>query len=199
MSKTIKAVATIFWLISAVVVSDASAQEKQPVSQLMATVKQRMESACSAGRGHQASAGTEHERKMASSSVKLNCDCLPAELDKAAADIGKPDTELTQAEFLAKIAVPLNFCAGKMFRADIVEACAAQSETVLGVSNKPAFCGCMGERLNALSDEAIASNAISARKNFEARIQARREGKPDPGKTPTLIDEIHAACKQVAQ
>ncbi len=199
MKKAFREVAAVIGLLSAMALPNAWAQDKQPASELMAAVKQRMESTCSMGRAQQSSAGTDHEKKLASSVVKMNCECLPAEIDKVAAEFSKPDAEFTRAEFMAKIAGPINFCAGKMFRADVIETCGAQTEATLGVSNKQAFCGCMAERVNALSDDAIASNAIAARKNYEARVQARREGKPDPGRSLSLMDEIQAACKQVAK
>lgn len=133
--------------------------------------------------------------------ARLNCDCLPAEMDRVEADLsgGEANASATPAAFLSRIKIAFNACAARIARADMVAACAAGDASKLGVANKPIYCGCLSEGLKALDDDAIVIAAARTHKNSQDRVRARMKGGPEPVPPPTAVDRLEQRCKELAR
>src|SRR5688572_8580918 len=60
----------------------------------------------------------------------------------------------------------------------------------------PTFCRCITAALDALTDEQIVEDSIAARRNFDERVAALRESRPQPPKYESLMDPIERTCLQ---
>ena len=132
--------------------------------------------------------------------ARLNCDCLPAEMERVASDLsaGKANATATPAAFLSRVKTAFNACAARIARADIVASCAAGDASKLGVANKPIYCGCLSEGLKALDDNTIVSAAARVHRNSEDRVRARSKGRPKPVIAPSAVDSLEQRCKELA-
>lgn len=177
---------------------EAVAQEELPVKDVIAAVKAQVEQQCSLGRERMSSSTQPFEKAQASALARMNCDCLPAEIDRAASDLsaGKESATTTQAAVVSRLETAVNVCAARLVRNDVSAACEREKESVLGVTNKKAYCGCLSEKLNALDDDTIAMDARTQYKNFQNKVQARINGKSEPVPIPTVLDGLEKACKQ---
>ncbi len=180
---------------------ETAAQEEKPVTTLFAAVNAGVEQRCAISRQRMSSSTQPFEKEQASAFVKLNCDCLPAEVERAEIDLsaGNEAATTTKAAFLARLQVAFNSCAARLLRSEVVTRCAGESEDTLGVANKKAYCGCLSERLNALDDDTIATAAATKYNHFQEKVQARINGDPEPAPISTVVDSIELACKQASK
>lgn len=178
----------------------AAAEEEKPVSELMAEAKAHFAAQCALARNSASSAAGPRQKDHAITLARLNCDCLPPELERVASDLsaGKANATATPAAFLSRVKTALNACAARIARADMVATCAAGDASKLGVASKPIYCGCLSEGLKALDDDTIAIAAASAHRNSQARVQARMKGRPEPVAPPTAVDRLEQRCKELA-
>lgn len=180
---------------------EAVAQEERPVAGLIAAVHAQVEQQCALGRKRMSSSTRPFEIERASAFVKLNCDCLPAEIERAATDLGagKEAATTTQAAFTSRFKMAVDSCVARLVRSDFASRCAGESESTLGVTDKKAYCGCVTDRVNILDDQTIATVAATKYKNFQDKVQARIKAEPEPVPVPTALDGIEAACRQSSQ
>lgn len=180
---------------------ESAAQEERPVTTLITAVNARVEQQCAISRQRMSSSTQPFEKEQASAFVKLNCDCLPAEVERAAIDLsaGNEAATTTKAAFVSRIQAAVIICAARLVRSEVVTRCAGESAGSLGVADKKAYCGCLSERLDALDDDTIATAAATKHKNFQEEVQARIKGEPEPAPIPTVVDSIELVCKQASQ
>jgi hypothetical protein len=190
----------IAFAVPMLVALHAAAQEEKPVSDLMAEAKAHFEAQCSLARSSASSAAGARQKDQAIMLTRLNCDCLPAELERVGSDLsaGKANATATPAAFLARVKMALNACAARIARADMVATCAAGDASKLGVANKPIYCGCLSEGLKSLDDDTIVIAAARTHKNFQDRARARTKGAPEPVPPPTAVDRLEQRCKELA-
>jgi hypothetical protein len=193
-----KAVTVIAIAMGAIAALETAAQDEQPVASVIAAVKEHFASECSLARGRMASSTQALDRELASVVVRMNCECLPAEIDRAGADLsaGNAQATTTQAAFLSRMKIVVNTCTARVFRADVLTRC--EGEAVPGVADKKAYCGCLSARLDALDDNAIATAAATANRNFRESAQAKSKGLPAPAPNPTVLDGIEQECRRAA-
>ena len=141
------------------------------------------------------------DKELAGFLVKMNCECLPGEVDRAGSDLsaGKGNATTTQGAFLSRMKIAVNVCSARLFRAEILTRCEGETEAALGVTDKKAYCGCLSAKVNALDDDTIATAAATANRNFQDRVQAKSKGQADPAPNPTVLDNIEQACKPAAK
>ncbi|ACM18555.1 hypothetical protein Geob_0182 [Geotalea daltonii FRC-32] len=187
-----------FCLISGSIVVEAAAQEKQPVAIIIAALNARVEAQCSIARMRQSLASTAYEKAQVNAAVKMNCECLPPEIERAGNDLsgGNPDATITEKVYETRLKAAINLCVAKGVREDIQTRCENEDITALGITDKKAYCGCVVRQVKGLSDEAIASASTVTKMHFEEKVRARMEGKPDPVSPLTAIDEVTNFCKQ---
>jgi hypothetical protein len=175
-----------------------SAQDRRPVASIMPLVEEQMAQQCSLGRQRLAAATEGLAKEQAGSMVKISCDCMPRELERAKADLSGGDDQamVTQEAFLSRMRVALSACAARLLRAEIGDRCEAETERTGGVTNIRAYCRCVSDRLRRVDDETLATASTVAQQNFETRARARAQGQPDPTPVPTAIDEIKEECKK---
>lgn len=178
----------------------ATAQDEKAVSALAAEAKAHFAGQCSLARSSASSAAGSRQRDQAVMLARLNCDCLPAEMERVASDLsaGKANATATPAAFLSRVKTAFNACAARIARADIVASCAAGDASKLGVANKPIYCGCLSEGLKALDDDTIVSAAARVHRNSEDRVRARSKGRPEPVIAPSAVDSLEQRCKELA-
>lgn len=178
----------------------AAAEERKPVSELVAEARAHFETQCSLARSSASSAAGSRQKDQAVMLARLNCDCLPSELDRVGSDLsaGKANATATPTAFLSRVKTAFNACAARIARADIVATCAAGDAAKLGVANKPIYCGCLSEGLKALDDDTIVTAAASAHRNSQDRVRARAKGRPEPVSPPTAVDRLEHRCKELA-
>lgn len=178
----------------------AAAEEQKPVSELMAEAKAHFETQCALARSSASSAAGSRQKDQAIMLARLNCDCLPSELERAGSDLsaGKTNATATPAAFLSRVKIAFNACAARIARADISATCAAGDAAKLGVTHKPIYCGCLSEGLKALDDDTIVTAAASAHRNSQDRVRARMKGRPEPVPPPTALDRLEQRCKELA-
>jgi hypothetical protein len=178
-----------------------TAQEERPVAQVIAAVKEQMASQCALGRKILASSTRPIDKEQASILVKMTCDCLPGEIDRAGAELsaGRENAMTTQAAYLSRMKIAFNACSARVAREDMLARCESAEPADLGVANKKIYCECMSGKLSALDDETISTAAIAAHKNFEDKVQARLKGQPDPVPSATALDDMEKACKQATK
>lgn len=178
----------------------AAAEEQKPVSELMVDAKAHFATQCSLARSSASAAAESRQKDQAITLARLNCDCLPSELERVGSELsaGKADATATPAVFLSRVKTAFNACAAQIARADIVATCAAGDASRLGVAHKPIYCGCLSEGLKALDDDTIVRAAASAHKNSQDAVRARTKGRPKPARAPTALDRLERRCKELA-
>ena len=199
--RSMKAVTVMVVAMGAIAALETGAQEEQPVTDVIAAVKQHIALQCKLARERQSSSAQPFEKDFSSVLVRMNCDCLPGEIDRAGSHLsaGKENAMTTQPAFLSRMKIAHNTCSARIFRADIPARCEGETEAALGVADKKAYCGCLSGRVNALDDDTIATAAATANRNFQDRVQAKIKGEPAPAPTPTVLDGIEQACRQAAK
>jgi hypothetical protein len=87
----------IAFAVPMLVALHAAAQEEKPVSDLMAEAKAHFEAQCSLARSSASSAAGARQKDQAIMLTRLNCDCLPAELERVGPDLsaGKANATAT--------------------------------------------------------------------------------------------------------
>jgi hypothetical protein len=171
-----------------------------PVGELMAEANAHFAAQCSLARASASSAAGSRQKDQAILLARLNCDCLPAEMDRVASDLGagKTDASATPSAFLSRVKIAFNACAARITRADILASCAAGDASQLGVANKPIYCGCLSEGLKALDDDTIVIAAARVHKNSQDRVRAKSKGRPEPVPPPSALDRLEQRCKELA-
>jgi hypothetical protein len=196
-----KSIVVIAIAVGVIAAFEAAAQEERPVTSVVAVFKKHIAAQCALSRERMSSSTQSFAKEEAAVLVKMNCDCLPSEIERVATDLsaGKEQATTTQAAFLSRMKVAVTSCAAKLSRADAQERCEGENKEVLGVSDKKAYCGCVSERLNALDDDAIVTADSTAYRNFQDKVQAKMKGQPPPTPVPTVFDGIEKACKQAGK
>lgn len=110
-----------------------------PVGELMAEANAHFAAQCSLARASASSAAGSRQKDQAILLARLNCDCLPAEMDRVASDLGagKTNASATPSAFLSRVKIAFNACAARITRADILASCAAGDASQLGVPTSP--------------------------------------------------------------
>ncbi len=177
---------------------ETAAQEELPVKVVITAVKAQARQQCSLGLERMSSRTHPFEKQQASALERMNCDCLPAEIDRAALDLsgGKESATITQVAFLSRLKIAVNACAVQLVQADVAAACQGENKSVLGVTDKKAYYGCQPEKLNALDYDTIAQDATTKYKNIQNKVYARMNDEAEPVPIPTLLDGIEKVCKQ---
>lgn len=183
--------------IAMICAGSASAQEARPVADAIGGVKRHVAQQCSYARQQDLSSLQGFEREKIDAMLKMNCDCMPAELERAAADLSAGDENAitTKQAFVARMRVAAATCAGGLVRTQIRDRCEAEDEAALGVRDKKSYCGCVAAKVRGLDDEALALAASTSHRNFQRKAQARALGGPEPVPERTAVDEIQDACK----
>jgi hypothetical protein len=178
-----------------------AAEEERPVSSVMAAVKAQIAAECGLARDRASSAAEASEKEFAESVARLNCDCLPAEIDRAGADLsgGKEDASTTQPVFLSRMKIALDTCVARLIRTDTATRCVSEAKDVADGADRQVYCQCLSDRLGALGDEALAAAAAAGNRNLQERARARISGQAEPAATPTALDEIEQTCGQAAR
>lgn len=176
----------------------ASAQELQPVKDVMPLVKREMARQCATGRQQLASAQEGFQKDQAASMTSVACDCMPRELERAEIDMsaGDPEAMITQEAFLSRMHAALSACTAQFARLEVGNRCAQESEATLGVANRSTYCKCVSAGVAELDDATIVEASTTALQNFRRKQEAKALGTEAPAPTPTAFDAVMARCKQ---
>ena len=183
--------------IAMVIAGNAGAQEIRPVADAVAGMQRHVAQQCSYARQQDLSTLQGFEREKIDAMLKMNCECMPAEIGRAAADLngGDENALTTKDAFVKRMRAATATCAARLVRTQILERCEAEDVGALGVQDKNAYCGCVAEKVRGLDDEALATAASASHQNFRRRAQARALGAPEPASEETAIDRIRETCK----
>ncbi len=126
----------------------------------------------------------------------LNCECMPQRLATiAASDAAK--AKGTQADAEALMRPALAACGAVMTRKYFKTICeqAAGQKPDPTIPDAAAFCGCMAAAYGEFSDEQVVGDSIAMYRNYEAKVQALKEGKPKPPNYVSLLAPIEKSCR----
>jgi hypothetical protein len=175
----------------------ASAEDTQPLGQFLRAVEQLFETQCQVATQIVEDGGSGYALESAKATAASACTCLPVELEKAAEPHGGMDstTPTAREPALALVGGVVDLCAARELRKSIAVQCPLDERATAGVADRAAFCDCVTAELAATSDQQIAEAALQAKRDFEAKVEARTRGEPAPAAEPSLIDGIQATCR----
>jgi len=178
-----------------------AAEGERPVSSVVAAVKSQLAAECDLARDRASIATEASEKEFSASVARLNCDCLPTEIDRAGVDLsaGKKDASITQPAFLSRMKIALDTCIAKLIRTDTATRCVSEAKDLPEGADKKVYCQCLSDRLDALEDEALAAAAAAGNRNLQERARARIGGQAEPAVTTTALDQIEQTCRQSAR
>jgi hypothetical protein len=142
------------------------------------------------------SATTEELFAKSGAEKFLNCECVPQRLAViAASDAANRNGTLKEAEELLRTAVTA--CGALMTRKYFVPICveAGGQKPDPSIKDVQGLCDCMGAEYAKFSDEQIVEDSVAAYRDYEAQVQARKDGKPRPAAFESLIEPIEQACR----
>lgn len=181
-------------LLGCLAATAASGADKLPTSLFIGMVKGQMEQQCEQSRAQSLTATTDRERGAARAGVLLQCECMPAELKSLEERKDLPG-EVTEQEALGLMKPHLGRCASKALRQMLSHDCLLPENQEPGIKDQKAYCGCLSAKVDKLSDEEIANEAMGAHDDHEERVEARRDGEPAPPKRQSFMDTINNDCR----
>jgi hypothetical protein len=178
-----------------------AAEDERPVSSVVAAVKAQITAECDLARDRASISTEASEKEFAASVARLNCDCLPTEIDRAGVDLsgGKEDALVTQPAFLSRMKIALDTCVARLIRTETATRCVSEAKDVPEGADKKLYCQCLSDRLDALEDAALAAAAAAGNRNVQERARARISGQTEPAGTTTALDQIEQTCRQAAR
>jgi hypothetical protein len=186
------------WMLMACVVA-ISAEGSLPLKGAIEATREHILQRCSSGdlpTANTMSAQTEELFAKSGAEKFLNCECVPQRLAViAASDAAKANGTLKEAEALVRTAVTA--CGALMTRKFFVPICveAGDQEPDPSVKDVRSLCDCMGAEYAKFSDEQIVEDSVAAYRDYEAQVQAKKDGKPRPAAYESLIEPIEKACR----
>ncbi len=181
-------------LVSSAVISQEGAAKKLPLDVFLGLVASQGKQQCEQYREKAKAATNERERVTGEFTVNLQCECMPAQLATLS---GKPDLpkEVTQEEALALVKPLVERCAGLGMRQFLVSSCPIVETPDPGIKDQKAYCACVARHVEKLSDAEVATASMAAHTDYEARVQARKEGKPEPPKPKGALPGFENMCR----
>jgi hypothetical protein len=181
-------------LLSSAVIAQQDSTDKLPLDLFLGMVDAQGKQQCEQDRVKANAASGEREKLKAGLAVKLQCECLPAQL---ATLTGNPDLpkEVTQEEAMALITPLLERCAGLGMREFLVSSCPIVEMPDHGIKDQKAYCACFARHLEKLSDAEFTVEAVAAHTDSEARVEARKDGKPKPPKRAGPLQQFDDMCR----
>lgn len=188
---------TVF--VAATFLSCASAAEDKPVAlETMAkAMRVQIDSQCQLNRQAAALAKRPMDVEAARQGVSMICDCMPAQFDVAVKRLGEghADPLVPKDQILLALRGALNVCAARQVRQTVSEGCRTSEDPKLTSEQRDAYCQCMETGLDKMADAQIASDAQTANERFQAKVNARTQGRPDPQFEPTASDALDRSCR----
>ena len=187
-------------LACSMIAHEANTEERRPLSDVMPLLRAQMTAQCTSGRERLSGVTDALAKDQAGSMVKIACDCMPPEIDRATDDLQNNGYGglITQEEFLTRMHLALTRCTARTLRDEIGTRCETESAEKLGVVDKKSYCGCVSTRVGALDDQTLAAATTAARQHWEAKARARLNNEPSPPAPPrSAVDEIREDCKKM--
>lgn len=164
-------------LVGSAAMARGDANDKLPLALFLGMLKSQGQEQCAQYRAKAPLATSEFERLKADISVNMQCECMPAQLAALAAKPDLPKTA-TQEESLALVEPLIERCAGLGMRELLVSGCPIAEKPDPGIKDQKAYCACIARQVEKLTDADIVAEAKASKSDFDARVQARKEGKP---------------------
>lgn len=188
-------------IVAANLLSCAFAAEDKPVAleTLAKAMRVQMDSQCQLNRQAEAAAIARSPMAVESArqGVSMVCDCMPAQFDIAVKRLeeGLADRLVPRDEFLLALRGALNACAARQLRQSVLQGCRTSEDPGLTSEQRDAYCQCMQAGLSKLGDDQIGGDAQTASERFQAKVNARSKGQPDPQFEPTASDKLDRSCR----
>jgi hypothetical protein len=173
--------------------SAAWSDEKAPLRQFIGNVQRQFAQRCDESRELEKSALDENSRMKGRMGVSLQCECMPPEIEKLAQRSDLP-RDVTQDEALALLRPALEHCGAQTLRSMLVSSCPS-GKAEPGIKDRKAYCNCLSGAVAKFSDQQVAAEALEAHADFEARVAAKRDGKPEPPKRKGVMDAAEKSCR----
>ena len=128
--------------------------------------------------------------------IQLSCNCIPNKLDSFSGSLSKTrrNSATSVDEFKEIIRPVLNTCVATQMRSQLSSACAKDESVVKNTSKRKTYCMCFTKQLEKYSDADLGGYANTAHREFTARANALRDGRPVPKKSSTFLNEIEDVC-----
>ncbi|HKE92849.1 MAG TPA: hypothetical protein VKB34_00970 [Povalibacter sp.] len=177
---------------------DAAAEDER-VADLLSNARAGIVEQCAASKRIALESQSGYERATATSSAWMACECMPAHLDRIGTDLsgGNPAATTSRGTMLRRLKAAVSACTAQGIRSGIADSC-PKEQTNLDNASHTAYCSCLTARLETVSDDALAQAAEIGKADFDRKVQARIEGRPDPAPTPTVLKEIDATCRSLS-
>jgi hypothetical protein len=181
-------------LVSSAVTAREGATDKVPLDVFLGFLDMQGRQQCEEYREVAKAATGEREKLKADITVKLQCECMPAQL---ATLTGKSDLskEVTKDEALALVTPLHERCAALGMREFLVSSCPIVETPDPGIKDQKAYCACVAGQVEKLSDAEFITAAMAVQTDYDARAPARKEGKPEPPKRTGTLPEFENLCR----
>lgn len=175
----------------------AAAEDVKPLRDFVGAIKQGLTMKCQSGPPLVGPGQTAEDRELTRLPYEMQCECLPAELDKAVESQGSSAlaASVTKEQGLAFIRAPFATCGARLTRRTLVKQCPRDESIAADVAQRAAICGCIAESLAKLPDEELTEASMVAHRNFGKRARARAASAPEPQLEPDAIGDLVKACK----
>ncbi len=169
-------------------------EDQDFTANLIRKSNETLQAKCQAATQQLAAAKGSYQTGVRTQEKWLMCECLAPEFERL---IKAENPATITADTVTKsLQTGLQNCSAKSMRITIPLACKEDAAKAKPPADPDTYCNCMTTGVNRLSDADLIESSARAYREFQAKVEAKSKGLPEPVFEPGEFEKLDQACKK---